>query len=138
VCEALDAKVRGAIRSGISNSPQLSQTLVAKALATASIDDERKQKCETLRARAERVYEVARAPRYRESWRVYPFNSGYFMCIETKGVAAEPLRVHLLDTYGIGTIAAGEADLRIAFSCLELDQIEPLFETLHRAIQELV
>jgi len=138
VCEVLDAKVRGAIRSGISNSPQLSQTLVAKALACASIDDERKQKAETLRARAERVYAAARAPRYRESWNVYPFNSGYFMCVETKGVAAEQVRLHLLDTYGIGTIATGEADLRIAFSCLELDQIEPLFETLHRAIQELV
>jgi len=112
--------------------------LSSKALATSSIDAERKQKLETLRARAERVYEVSRAPRFRESWNVYPFNSGYFMCVETKGVSAEKVRVRLLDAYGIGTIAAGEADLRIAYSCLELDEIEPLFEALHRAIQELV
>jgi aspartate/methionine/tyrosine aminotransferase len=138
VAEVLDAKARGAIRSGISNVPQLSQSLVAKALASSSLPDERKEKHEVLRARAERVYEVANAPRFRESWEVYPFNSGYFMCVRAHGVEAERVRLHLLDRYGIGVIAAGGSDLRIAFSCLELDQIEPLFETLHRAIQELL
>ena len=54
VREVLDAKVRGAIRGAVSNSPQLSQTLVEKALASSSIDAERKQKREMLRARAER------------------------------------------------------------------------------------
>ena len=137
VCEVLEAKVKGAIRSAVSNVPQLSQSLVAKALASPTIDRERAAKIETLRRRAERVFEVARAPRFRESWRVYPFNSGYFMCVEIAGVEAERVRLHLLDAYGIGAIATGGQDLRIAFSCLELDQIEPLFEALHRAIQEL-
>jgi aspartate/methionine/tyrosine aminotransferase len=136
--EVLDAKTRGAIRSGISNVPQLSQSLVAKALASSSLEDERKQKHETLRARAERVHAVANAPRFRESWEVYPFNSGYFMCVRARGLDAERVRLHLLDRYGIGVIAAGGSDLRIAFSCLEQGQIEPLFETLHRAIQELL
>ena len=72
-----------------------------------------------------------------ESWNVYPFNSGYFMCLELKGVDAERLRVHLLDEYGIGLIATSATDVRVAFSCLELEQIQPLFETVHRAVQEL-
>jgi aspartate/methionine/tyrosine aminotransferase len=138
VCDVLDAKMRGAIRSGISNVPQLSQTLVEKALGTASLDAERKQKLETLRARAEKVYEVANLPRYRESWEVYPFNSGYFMCVKLDGLDAEKVRVHLLDEYGIGLIATSPTDLRIAFSCLEVDEVEPLFEMLHKAIQELL
>jgi aspartate/methionine/tyrosine aminotransferase len=133
----LDAKLRGAIRGGISNSPQLSQTLVERALASASIDAERKEKCEILRERATKVHEVAHAPRFRESWSVHPFNSGYFMCVRVTGVDAEELRVHLLDAHGIGLIATGKSDIRVAFSCLEQDEIEPLFETLHRAIQEL-
>ncbi|MCP3985450.1 MAG: aminotransferase class I/II-fold pyridoxal phosphate-dependent enzyme [bacterium] len=137
VCNVLDAKTRGAIRAGISNSPMLSQTIVEKALASPSIDEERNQKCETLRARAEQVYEIAHAPRFRESWEVYPFNSGYFMCLDVKGVDAELLRLHLLDAHATGLIATGKHDLRIAFSCLELDQIEPLFETIHKAIQQL-
>ncbi len=137
VAEVLDAKVRGAIRSGISNVSQLSQTLVENALASSSVEEERKQKREILRARAERVHAVATAPRFRESWTIYPFNSGYFMCLAVEGVDAERVRVHLLDSSGIGLVATSPTDLRVAFSCLELEEIEPLFEALHRAIQEL-
>jgi aspartate/methionine/tyrosine aminotransferase len=137
VAAVLDAKVRGAIRSGISNVPQLSQALVEKALAASSLDEERKAKHETLRARAEKVHAVANAPRFRESWNVYPFNSGYFMCVEVKGAEAEAVRLRLLDEYGIGVIATGPSDLRIAFSCLEVKDVEALFEALHKAIQEM-
>ena len=137
VCDVLEAKVKGAVRSAISNVPQLSQSLVSHALASPAIGAERAEKTEVLRARAEKTWEVARAPRFRESWRVYPFNSGYFMCIEIDGVEAEAVRVHLLDHFGIGTIATGAHDLRIAFSCLELDQIEPVFEAIHQAVQAL-
>lgn len=133
----LDAKTRGAIRGAISNSPQLSQTLIEKALANPAIAGERREKCETLRARAAKVYEVVNQPRFRESWSVYPFNSGYFMCIEVKRVEAEALRVHLLDAHGVGLIATAKHDIRVAFSCLEVNEVEPLFEIVHQAIQEL-
>ena len=138
VCEVLDAKLRGAIRSGISNVPMLSQSLVEKALESGSIDDERKDKRETLRARAEKVYAVANEPGYSESWDVYPFNSGYFMCVAVKDVPAEKVRKHLLEKYGVGLVATSPTDLRVAFSCLELEQIEPLFQTLHKAISDLL
>jgi aspartate/methionine/tyrosine aminotransferase len=137
VTAVLDAKVRGAIRGAISNSPQLSQTLVERALGDPAIAGERAQKSELLRARAERVYEVASSPRFRESWEVYPFNSGYFMCIEVKGVDAEAVRKRLLEREGIGVIAMGPSDLRVAFSCLEESEVETLFEALHRTIQGL-
>ena len=81
---------------------------------------------------------MANDPRFRESWNVYPFNSGYFMCVQVKGAEAETVRLRLLDEYGIGVIATGPSDLRIAFSCVEVEQVEPLFEALHKAIQELV
>ena len=137
VCGVLDAKLRGAIRGGISNVPQLSQTLVEKALESSTIEQERKEKCETLRARAQRVHEVVNAERFRDSWDVYPFNSGYFMCVQLKGVQAEPVRLRLLDKHGVGVIAAGGSDLRIAFSCLPPDDVEPLFEAVHAAVQEV-
>jgi aspartate/methionine/tyrosine aminotransferase len=137
VCEVLDAKCRGAIRGALSNSPMLSQTLVEMALESSSIADERKSKAETLRARAAKVYEVVNRPEFRETFDPYPFNSGYFMCVKVKGVDAEKLRVHLLDAHQTGLISTSPTDIRVAFSCLELDQVEPLFETLHRAILEL-
>lgn len=137
VNEVLDAKCRGAIRGALSNSPMLSQTLVEKALETSSIADERKEKAETLRERAAKVFEVVNRPKYRETFDPYPFNSGYFMCVKVKGVDSEKLRVHLLDAHQTGLISTSPTDIRVAFSCLEIGQVEPLFETLHQAILEL-
>jgi len=137
VCEALDAKTRGAIRGGVSNVPQLSQTLVERALGSADLAAEREAKCETLRLRAERVFEVANQPKFAESFSVYPFNSGYFMLVKVEGVDAEKLRIHLLDEHGVGLIATSATDIRVAFSCLEAGDVEPLFEALHQAIQQL-
>lgn len=137
VCEALDAKTRGAIRGGISNVPQLSQTLVERTLQNPDLQKERDAKCETLRVRAERVYEVANQPKFAESWSVYPFNSGYFMLVKVNGVDAEKLRVHLLDEHQVGLIATSATDIRVAFSCLDVNDVEPLFEALHQAINEL-
>lgn len=137
VIEILDNKARGAIRGVISNSPQLSQSLVEQALAGSAISDERKQKSEILCARAKRVDAVARQEKYRDAWDVYPFNSGYFMCIAVKGVDAEALRKLLLEKYEVGLIATSPTDIRVAFSCLELDQIEPVFQAVYDAIQDL-
>ncbi|MCG8556498.1 MAG: aminotransferase class I/II-fold pyridoxal phosphate-dependent enzyme [Proteobacteria bacterium] len=134
VVAALDAKVRGATRAVISNSPQLSQSLVHKALMAPEIRSQRQEKQRVLLARATKVHEIVHDRRFRDSWEAYPFNSGYFMCLRIKGVDAHKLRLHLLDTEGIGLISASASDLRVAFSCLELDQIAPLFETLHRTI----
>jgi aspartate/methionine/tyrosine aminotransferase len=133
----LDAKVRGDIRAVVSNSPQLSQALIEKALASPDIEAERAQKRGILEARAKEVDRVARQPRFAESWDVYPFNSGYFMLIKVKGVNANTLREHLLDAHQVGLISTADADLRIAFSCLEVDQVETLFDTVHQAIGEL-
>ncbi|MFP6660052.1 MAG: hypothetical protein VCB78_01170, partial [Myxococcota bacterium] len=116
---------------------QLSQSLVERALVSDSIARERAEKCEILRARAQRVHEVVHQPRFVDSWEVYPFNSGYFMCLKVRGVEAETLRLNLLDEYGIGLIATGKHDIRVAFSCLEVEDVEPLFEALSEAIQKL-
>jgi hypothetical protein len=37
----------------------------------------------------------------------------------------------------VGLIATSSTDIRVAFSCLEAKDVEPLFELLHQAIQEL-
>jgi aspartate/methionine/tyrosine aminotransferase len=137
VLDALDAKARASIRSAISNSPMISQSLVEKALGSSAIAEERAQKLQILRERAEAVHKVASDARFSSSWDVYPFNSGYFMLIKVKGVEANKLREHLLDKHGTGLICTSPTDLRVAFSCLDVTQVTPLFETIHTAIQEL-
>ncbi len=138
ICNILEAKVKGAIRAGISNVSQLSQSLIEKALASPNVDAERKAKAEILGTRAQRVHEVATQPRFAESWEVYPFNSGYFMCVQLKGADAEQVRLHLLAEHGVGLIATAPRDLRVAFSCLETENVEKLFELLHQAVQEVI
>jgi aspartate/methionine/tyrosine aminotransferase len=134
---ALEKKTVGVIRAGISNCPHPSQSIVLRALRDPGFVAEQAEKRKTLRARAARVHEVLRQEKFRDAWTPYPFNSGYFMCVRLKDADAEKLRVHLLDRYGIGVISTDATDIRVAFSCLEVDQIEEVFETLHRAWKDL-
>ena len=134
---ALEKKVSGAVRSVVSNCAMLSQRVALKALQCPALDAERAEKRETLKSRALEVKRVLADPKYDNAWEVYPFNSGYFMCLKLKGLKAEAVRKHLLDKYAVGTIAAGEHDLRIAFSCVEKDQIQELFDTIYQAVKDL-
>jgi hypothetical protein len=43
----------------------------------------------------------------------------------------------LLDKYGVGLIALGAFNLRIAFSCMDADDVESLFDTIYKGIKEL-
>jgi len=47
------------------------------------------------------------------------------------------LRKHLLSKYGIGVIALGGSDLRIAFSCVEEKDIQELFDTIYEGVKDL-
>jgi len=134
---ALEKKTMGNIRASISNCSHPSQTIVWKALDDPAFPAEKKQKFDLMKARADMIHEVLANPKYDEVMTAYPFNAGYFMCLKLKTVEAEPLRVHLLDKYGVGLISMGKVDLRIAFSCLEANQIAELFEIIYQGIKDL-
>ncbi len=137
VYEALEKKTAGAVRGSISNASHLGQQLVLKSLKSDSYMAEKEDKLGIMRDRAQEVMRVLSDPKFRDVWEPYPFNSGYFMCLRLKTVDAEALRVHLLDTYGIGLISLGATDLRVAFSCLEKEDTQELFDTLYQAAREL-
>ncbi len=137
VYAALEKKTAGCVRGNISNASHLSQTLLLNAMQDGRIASEQEQKFNILKARALKVKAVLDNPKYKAAWQVYPFNSGYFMCLKLTTVEAEPLRVHLLDKYGVGLIALGKHDLRAAFSCIDEDQIEELFDTVLKGIEDL-
>jgi len=137
VYTALERKVGGLIRGTISTSSTLSQSLLIHAMSSAGYEDEKHEKFLLLKERYDELKKVLEAPEYAKAFRPYPFNSGYFMCIELLHTDAERLRRYLLETYGVGTIAINEKDLRIAFSCLEREQIKDLFDILYTAIRDL-
>lgn len=134
---ALESKTKGVIRSTVSSCNHPSQAIVETILQNPDYWDQLQEKHEVLKARALKTKEILSDPMYENVWTAYPFNSGYFMCLRLKHVDAESLRIHLLDNYGIGTIAFDQTDLRIAFSCIEASQLEELFETIRKAAIEL-
>lgn len=59
------------------------------------------------------------------------------MALQVKDVDPEQLRKHLIDQYSIGIIALNATDIRIAFSCVEKDDIPHVFDTIAKAIADL-
>ena len=135
--DALERKTAGDVRGSISNASHLSQSILFKSMQSGSYKAEKEEKYKLLKGRALEIKKVLGDPKYKNAWDAYPFNSGYFMCLQLKTVDAEPLRVHLLDKYGVGLIALGKQDLRVAFSCIEEQDIQRLFDTVLMAIKDL-
>ena len=134
IYDALERKTAGCVRGNISNASHLGQTLMLQAIKDPSHEPQKQAKFEILKARALKVKSVLADAKYKNAWDVYPFNSGYFMCLKLKTVEAEPLRVHLLDQYGVGLIALGKHDLRVAFSCIDESQIQELFDLVLQGV----
>jgi len=134
---ALEKKVGGIIRGTISNCPHPSQTFVLNGLNHPDFKKQKEEKYKIMKARANKVKDVLNTGKYDDEFVYYPFNSGYFMCLKLKNVDAEALRVHLLDKYGVGTISVNKTDLRIAFSCMELENIEDLFNIIYQGCKDL-
>jgi aspartate/methionine/tyrosine aminotransferase len=135
--QALENKTAGAVRGSISNASHLSQALVLKSMASEDYYHEKQAKFEIMQERAQEVRRVLSDAKYRQAWEMYPFNSGYFMCLNLKTVEAEPLRLHLLEKYGVGLISLGKSDLRVAFSCIEKEDVQQLFDTILQGIKDL-
>ncbi len=137
VYDALEKKTAGCVRGSISSASHLSQSIALKSLQSEDYHGEKNKKFEIMRARAQEVKRVLADPKYGQTWEAYPFNSGYFMCLKLKSVDAETLRVHLLEKYGVGLISLGKSDLRVAFSCIEKEDVSALFDTIYEAAADL-
>jgi phosphoenolpyruvate carboxykinase (GTP) len=134
---ALEKKAAGAIRSAISNCSHPAQSILVKAMAGQSVVQEGADKKCILQERAAKVHEILRAPEYADLWEPYPFNAGYFMCLKLKGLDAETYRKHLLEKYGVGVIADGDRDIRIAFSSVDLKDLPELYTVMAAAARDL-
>jgi aspartate/methionine/tyrosine aminotransferase len=133
--KALEDKSAGLIRAYVSNISNPGQSIVLKALNDPEFRAQQAEKVKTLRGRAGVTATEARRPEYADCWDVYPFNSGYFMCLRLKDADADTVRVRLLDEHGVGTIALGKTDLRVAFSCLTEAQIPNVFAAAAKAVR---
>lgn len=132
---ALVQKTMGAVRSSISNCSRPAQSLLLLALEDPGYQAQKDAAFEVLKQRYLKVKEVLASHADDQLLKPLPFNSGYFMTFCCEG-DAEVLRLHLLDTYGIGAISIQGTYLRIAFSSVDVEQIEELYDMLYKAAGE--
>lgn len=133
---ALEQKTIGIIRATISSGPHPSQTFILRALKSDKFQAQKEEKFNIMKGRANKVKQLLDSGKFGDVWTYYPFNSGYFMCLNLT-VDAETVRQRLLNEYGVGTIALGSSDLRVAFSCIEESDLEDLFDRIYKAVLDV-
>jgi aspartate/methionine/tyrosine aminotransferase len=111
--------------------------VVLKGISSPAYKAEKADKVAILKRRAMKAREVLQNKKYDDVWEAYPFNSGYFMCLRPKKVTAEALRKHLLEKYGVGTIAMDMWDLRVTFASIEEDHMQELFDLIFQGAKDL-
>lgn len=133
---ALTTKFMAAIRSSVSCASTPSQSIVMHALMDPAHD---KQKAE-LRTMLKRRYDAVRKFVNTHTSSVLtplPFNSGYFMSFYVKTGNAEAIRQKLLKEKGIGIIQIDAHTLRVAFSSIDEDKIEGVYESIYNIAEAM-
>ena len=135
--DALGKKMMGLIRSSVSCAATESQSIILKAFDDPSIEKEKEEFRNILFERYKLVKKSLAAHEGSAAIEPLPFNSGYFMCLRCIGVTAEEVRKTLLNEYGIGTVAIDAEHLRIAFSSLDGEKIESVYDTIFKVAEEM-
>jgi aspartate/methionine/tyrosine aminotransferase len=131
---ALEKKLMGTIRSSVSCSNTLSQNLTLRAMAGARTEADRKRYYTLLRNRYLAVKRFLADNPCPPALEALPFNSGYFMSFRCTGISAETLRKKLLER-GVGTIALGDAYLRVTFAAVEESDIPAVYRAIYEAAE---
>ena len=134
---ALEKKTGGIIRGTISNTSNLSQELVLSAMRDADYMAQKAERGAVLERRASKAREVLGDPRFDKAWKLYPFNSGYFLCVRLLSLDAEEYRVRLLNEHGVGVISTSDTDIRVAISCVDEDDLPDLFDVMLQCAEEM-
>jgi aspartate/methionine/tyrosine aminotransferase len=134
--DALAAKTAGAVRGNISNASNISQSLLLNAFNSDGYSNNKKEKAAILTKRYARLKDVLKDQKYQECFKAYPFNSGYFMCVQlAEGLDGEKIRKVLLDEYSTGIINMNNV-FRLAFSSVAESDIPELVENIYQACKK--
>ena len=135
---ALEQKVMGAVRSSVSSSNMLAQSLLLRAMRAGTYHAEQEANLAAIAERYRLVRNILAARAGNGGpLQPLPFNSGYFLTLRVAGGKAELLRQELLRRRGVGTISVGDDYLRVAFSTVASGDLEALFEEIYTVAGEL-
>ena len=133
---ALTTKFMAAIRSSVSCSSTPSQSLVLHALNDPAHEAQKKELRKMLKKRYDLVKKFVTTHKSTVLTPL-PFNSGYFMSFNVKTGNAEDIRKKLLKEKGIGIIQIDANTLRVAFSSIDEDKIESVYESIYNVAEAM-
>jgi len=136
--DALVKKLMGDIRSSVSCCSTPPQSILLRAFKDSELNEEKLAFRKILEARYRKVRTFLETKREHKVLQPMPFNSGYFMSLNCNGINAEELRQKFLTEKGIGTIAIDENTLRIAFSSIDEELINDVYEAIYATADEMV
>ena len=129
--EALVKKMMGTIRSSVSCSNTSAQFLMCKVYEDKRTQEEKNRFMAILQHRYDLVKGFIKANPDNPALKPLPFNSGYFMSFICTGINAETLRQELLSKHGIGVIALGSSCVRVAFSSIDDEKINSVYQVIY-------
>lgn len=130
---AMEAKTAGAVRGNISNSANISQSLLFAAFEDPGYKAQKADKFAIMKKRYDAVKEALKDDKYSECFTALPYNSGYFMCVQlAAGLDGEAIRKILIEKYSIGIINLNNV-IRVAFSAMAASDAKELFEGIYNA-----
>jgi aspartate/methionine/tyrosine aminotransferase len=130
---ALEAKTAGAIRGNISNSANISQSLLLEAFSSPEYAGQKAAKYDIMKARYDAVKEALKEEKYQSYFTALPYNSGYFMCVQlADGLNGEQVRKELIENHSIGLISLGSV-LRVAYSAVAATDVKEMFDGIYKA-----
>lgn len=133
---ALETKFMAAIRSSVSCAATPSQSLVLNSIKDSAHENQK----QALREMLQRRYNLVRKfvnSQESSTLEPLPFNSGYFMSFNVKTGKAEEIRKKLLETAGIGIIQIDSNTLRVAFSSIDEDKIDEVYENIYKTAESV-
>ncbi len=133
---ALEAKTAGAIRGNISNSANISQSLLLEAFNSPDYAEQKAAKFAIMKARYDAVKVALDDDKFKHYFTAIPYNSGYFMCVKlADGLNGDEVRKVLIEKYSIGLISLGNV-LRVAYSAVAATDVKELFEGIYGACKD--
>ena len=135
--DALNQKMLGAIRTTVSSSSRVGQTLLYKELSSLVYHGIKVKYAKVLEERFKTVKKILETRDTGKTLKPLPFNSGYFMTFELTTGSSEDLRKFLLRTEGIGTISLQDKYLRLAYSSVDNRDLRALYAAVFLAADTL-
>ncbi len=132
---AVEQKLTGTIRSMVSNSSMLAQSVLLRALNHPDYDKQKEEAFQLLSGRFTTLKEIIankEKDKLAPGLQPMPCNSGYFMSFRCNGFSAEALRLALLED-GVGVISVKDQFLRVAFAGVDRELLPGLFDDVFKA-----